>query len=121
MTKSFYNVINRSGSNPPIFNAQGIEAFKIIEFAEDGGYIGETQVDNIQANGGGPNVTVGQGLISTGNYQLITIGCGPANLPIALNPFTRSYYIYPLVLSPTGGTCGTSGFYARKWLEDSRF
>ena len=110
MTKSFYNVINRSGSNPPIFNAQGIEAFKIIEFAEDGGYIGETQVDNIQANGGGPNVTVGQGLISTGNYQLITIGCGPANLPITLNPFTRSYYIYPLVLSPTGGTCGTSGF-----------
>ena len=110
LTKSFYNATNRSGSNPPIFNAQGIEAFIVLEFNAAGSLMSETQVNNIQSNGGGPNITPGQGLVPAGNYQTITIGCGPANMPgFNLLPGTTRYYIQPMVLSPTGGTCGGSG------------
>ena len=110
LTKSFYNKVSRSGSAPPIFQAQGIEAFIVIEFDEEGLLVSETQINNIQSNGGGPNVTPGQGLIPTGNFSVVTIGCGPANMPnMTLNSNTKTYYLQPMVLSPTGGTCGGSG------------
>jgi hypothetical protein len=108
LTKSFYNVCRRNGSNPPIFQAQGIEAFLLIEFAANGQLVSETEIDNTQSNGGGPNLTMGQGLIPTGNYQVVTMGVGPAQLD--LNPLTVTYYIQPLVLSPTGGSCGSGGY-----------
>ena len=110
LTKSFFNKVSRSGSAPPIFQAQGIEAFIVLEFNAAGLLMSETQVNNIQANGGGPNITPGQGLIPTGNFSVVTIGCGPANMPgFNLLPATTRYYIQPMVLSPTGGACGGSG------------
>ena len=110
LTKSFFNKVSRSGSAPPIFQAQGIEAFIVLEFNAAGSLMSETQVNNIQANGGGPNITPGQGLITNGNFQVVTIGCGPANMPgFNLLPGTTRYYIQPMVLSPTGGACGGSG------------
>ena len=110
LTKSFFNKVSRTGSAPPIFQAQGIEAFIVLEFNAAGSLMSETQVNNIQANGGGPNITPGQGLITNGNFQVVTIGCGPANMPgFNLLPGTTRYYIQPMVLSPTGGACGGSG------------
>ena len=108
LTKSFYNVCRRAGGNPPVFQAQGIETFLLIEFDANGQLVSETEITNTQANGGGPNITTGQGLIPTGNFQVITIGVGPAQLD--LNPLTTTYYIQPLVLSPTGGSCGSGGY-----------
>lgn len=111
LTKSFYNVTSRSGQSPPTFNAQGIDLFLITEFDQDGYLISEVEVPNIQSNGGGPNVTQGQGLIPTGNFQTITVGCGPANLPgITLNALTKTYYVAPMVFSPANATCGFNGY-----------
>ena len=102
-TKSFYQVAKRSGSNPPNFNAQGIDAFIIAQYTADGVLANEQQINNIQANGGGPNVAQGQGLVASGNYEVITIGCGPDNLGFTLDPLTTHYYVMPLVYSPCGG------------------
>tara|TARA_R110000803_G_scaffold133271_2_gene200469 strand:+ start:738 stop:2237 length:1500 start_codon:yes stop_codon:yes gene_type:complete len=112
ITKSFFNKVHRGGSNPPIFQAQGLEKFIVAEYDAFDTLISATQINNVQSNGGGPNVTTGQGLIPTGNFQVVTIGCGPANMPdFTLNAATTSYYLIPQVLSPggSGSPCGTGG------------
>ncbi len=109
-TKSFYNVTSKTGPIPPVFTAQGIELFLVVQFDANGLLISETEVDNIQSNGGGPNVTPGQGLVPTGNFQTITFGCGPANIPeVNINSLTKTYYVMPMVFSPTSAACGNSG------------
>ena len=98
-TKSFFQPTNRGGANPPVFNAQGIEAFIIAEYDANGFMTSERQINNIINSGGGPNNTPGQGLVSTGNFKTVTIGTGPANLPgFDLNPFTTHYYVMPIGL-----------------------
>jgi hypothetical protein len=116
-TKSFFQPTNRGGANPPVFNAQGIEAFIIAEYNATGSMISERQINNIISNGGGPNNTPGQGLISTGNFKVVTIGTGPANLPgFNLNPFTTHYYVMPMVYSPVTVECGGAGLlYTPAW------
>ena len=69
-TKSFFQPTNRGGSAPPVFNAQGIEAFIIAEYDANGNMSSERQINNIINNGGGPNTTPGQGLVSTGNFKV---------------------------------------------------
>tara|TARA_R110000744_G_scaffold254868_1_gene370439 strand:+ start:5485 stop:6930 length:1446 start_codon:yes stop_codon:yes gene_type:complete len=112
ITKSFFSKVHRGGSNPPIFQAQGLENFIVAEYDVNDTLISETQINNVQSNGGGPNVTTGQGLIPTGNFQVVTIGIGPANMPdFTLNAATTSYYLIPQVLSPggSGSPCGNTG------------
>ena len=116
-TKSFFQPTNRGGANPPVFNAQGIEAFIIAEYDATGSMTSERQINNIISNGGGPNNTPGQGLISTGNFKVVTIGTGPANLPgFNLNPLTTHYYVMPMVYSPVTVECGGAGLlYTPAW------
>jgi len=116
-TKSFFQPTNRGGANPAVFNAQGIEAFIIAEYDANGNMTSERQINNIINNGGGPNTTPGQGLVSTGNFKVVTIGTGPANLPgFDLLPSTTHYYVMPMVYSPTGGACGGGGLlYTPAW------
>ena len=116
-TKSFFQPTNRGGANPPVFNAQGIEAFIIAEYDANGNMSSERQINNIINNGGGPNNTPGQGLVSTGNFKTVTIGTGPANLPgFDLNPSTTHYYVMPMVYSPVTSECGGGGLlYTPAW------
>jgi hypothetical protein len=97
-TKTFYQVVERSASQPPNAAVQGIEAFYILQYSATSSSAIQTNIIvNAQANGGGPNISLGQGTLISGQFQTITIASGPANLPIPLNAATAYYYIIPAV------------------------
>ena len=77
---------------------QGIEAFYILQFSSTSTSPLVTNiVPNIQTNGGGPNISLGQGTLISGQFQTITIATGPENLVVPLNAQTAYYYIIPAV------------------------
>ncbi len=95
-TKTFYQKIARNGFNPPNSQVQGLEAFYILQYsATSSSPIQTNVIVNAQANGGGPNVTLGQGTLISGDFQTITAATGPANLMVPLNAATAYYYIIP--------------------------
>ena len=95
-TKTFYQLVARNGFNPPPSEVQGIEAFYILQYgANSSSPIVTNIVTNTQSNGGGPNITIGQGTLVGGQFQTITIASGPANLVVPLNANTTYYYIIP--------------------------
>mgnify|MGYP003630265818 CR=1 FL=1 len=109
-TKSFWQKISRvAGPYPANTAVQGIEAFHVLQCNSSGNITNTTTLANIQANGGGPNVSLGQGQIPTGNFNVITVSSGPANFPIGfLNPLTTHYYIVPVLYTPLSPTnCST--------------
>lgn len=102
-TKSFYNTVRVTGSLSPVFNVQGIEAYIVAQFNSAGNRIVTNTLVNTQSNGGGPNITLGQGTTPTGNYLINTVASGPANFPIGiLSPATTHYYIIPVLYTPQG-------------------
>ena len=96
-TKSFYQKIQRSLTVPPNPAARGIEAFYVLQFNAAGSNIAVNTIPNVQANGGGPNITLGQGTSISGDFQVITAATGPANLMVPLQAATAYYYIIPAV------------------------
>ena len=100
-TKSFWQTISRvAGPYPANTAVQGIEAFHVLQ-AQDNIIISSNLLYNTQSSGGGPNITSGQGLIPTGNFNVITLATGPANFPIGnLLPNTTHYYIVPVLYTP---------------------
>lgn len=95
-TKTFYQKVNRDGSNPPPTPVRGIEAFYILQFSSTSTSPIQTNViPNVQANGGGPNVALGQGTLVSGQFQTLTLATGPDNLAVPLNANTAYYYIIP--------------------------
>ena len=96
-TKTFYQKVAKNGFNPPPSQVQGIEAFYILQYGTGTCPIQTNIIANAQANGGGPNITIGQGTLISGQFQTITIASGPANLPIPLNANTKYYYILPVL------------------------
>jgi hypothetical protein len=97
-TKTFYQPVEKSTQNAPNAAVQGIEAFYILQFSATSTTPMVTNVIvNQQANGGGPNISLGQGTLISGQFQTITIASGPANLMVPLNPLTAYYYIIPVV------------------------
>ena len=95
-TKTFYQKIARNGFNPPNSQVQGLEAFYILQYsATSSSPIQTNIVPNTQNNGGGPNITLGQGTLISGDFQTITAATGPANLMVPLNAATAYYYIIP--------------------------
>lgn len=95
-TKTFYQKIARNGFNPPNSQVQGLEAFYVLQYsATSSSPIQTNVIVNAQANGGGPNVTLGQGTLISGDFQTITAATGPANLMVPLNAATAYYYIIP--------------------------
>ena len=107
-TKTFYQKVER-GSPVPMPQVNGIEAFYILQCSYTGA-IGSNPalVPNIQANGGGPNLSMGQGTAISGPFQTITIATGPANIAAGvINSSTTHYYIVPVVYSPAA--CSPDG------------
>ena len=100
-TKSFWQSIQRvAGPYPANQAVQGIEAFQILQ-AQGDQIISTNTLYNTQSSGGGPNITTGQGLIPTGNFNVITLATGPANFPLGnLLPTTTHYYIVPVLYTP---------------------
>ena len=97
-TKTFYQVVERSASQPPNAAVQGIEAFYILQYSATSNSAIQTNiVPNTQNNGGGPNLNLGQGTLISGDFQTITIASGPKNLVVPLNAATAYYYIIPAV------------------------
>ena len=97
-TKTFYQKVERSASQSPNAAVQGIEAFYILQYsATSNSAIVTNIIANTQSNGGGPNISLGQGTLISGQFQTITIASGPANLPVPLNAATAYYYIIPAV------------------------
>jgi len=99
-TKSFYQKLERvaPSGTPANANAQGLEAFYVLQFsATSNNPIVTSIVTNTQSNGGGPNITLGQGTSISGDFQVITAATGPANLMVPLNAATAYYYIIPAV------------------------
>jgi len=98
LTKTFYNPVERSATSPPNAAVQGIEAFYILQYSATSSSAIQTNIiANAQANGGGPNLTIGQGTLISGDFQTITAAVGPANLMVPLNAATAYYYIIPAV------------------------
>ncbi|MCP3852051.1 MAG: hypothetical protein GY694_17705, partial [Gammaproteobacteria bacterium] len=97
-TKTFYQKVERSGSNPPNAAVQGLEAFYILQFSSTSSSPIQTNIiANTQSNGGGPNLSLGQGTLISGDFQTLTIASGPKNLMVPLNAATAYYYIIPAV------------------------
>ena len=97
-TKTFYQKVERSASQSPNAAVQGIEAFYILQYSATSSSAIQTNIiTNTQSNGGGPNISLGQGTLISGQFQTITIASGPANLPVPLNAATAYYYIIPAV------------------------
>jgi hypothetical protein len=97
-TKTFYQKVARNGLNPPNTAVQGIEAFYILQFSSTSSSPLVTNIIvNQQANGGGPNLSIGQGTLISGDFQTLTIASGPNNLMVGLNAATAYYYIIPAV------------------------
>ena len=95
-TKTFYQKIARNGFNPPNSQVQGLEAFYILQYsATSSSPIQTNVVPNTQNNGGGHNITLGQGTLISGDFQTITAATGPANLMVPLSAATAYYYIIP--------------------------
>ncbi len=110
-TKSFWQSIFRVGGPYPANTAvQGIEAFWVLQCNAAGNIFNVSTLANTQSSGGGPNISLGQGLIPTGNFNTITVATGPANFPIGtLSPNCSHYYIVPVLYTPTSPTnCITS-------------
>ena len=97
-TKTFYQKVQRSASAAPNAAVQGIEAFYILQYsATSNSPIQTNIVPNTQNNGGGPNITLGQGTLISGGFQTVTIASGPKNLVVPLNAQTAYYYILPVL------------------------
>ena len=106
-TKSFWQKISRlSAPYPPNQAVQGIEAFIVLQCNASGNIFNTSVLANTQSSGGGPNISLGQGLIPTGNFNVITLATGPANFPIGtLSSLCTHYYIVPVLWTPI--TCVT--------------
>jgi len=106
-TKSFWQQVNRSGQPAaPNTAVRGIEGFWILQANAAGSIFNTSFLTNSQSNGGGPNITLGQGLIPSGNFNVITIATGPANFPQGtLSTACTHYYIIPVLYTPL--TCVT--------------
>ena len=103
-TKSFWQNITASGSISQA--VQGIEGFWILQVGLSGSVFNTSFLANTQGSGGGPNITLGQGLIPSGNFNVITLATGPANFPQGtLSANTTHYYIVPVLWTPL--TCVT--------------
>ena len=77
---------------------QGLEAFWILQYsATSNSPIQTNIVPNTQNNGGGPNITLGQGTLISSAFQTITIASGPKNLVVPLQANTAYYYILPVL------------------------
>ena len=97
-TKTFYQKVERSGSVPPNAAVQGIEGFYILQYSATSSSAIQTNiVPNTQNSGGGPNLSIGQGTLISGDFQTLTIASGPKNLMVPLNAATAYYYIIPAV------------------------
>ena len=97
-TKTFYQKVAKSSSAPPNSAVQGIEAFYILQYSATSSSAIQTNIiPNTQSNGGGPNLSLGQGTLISGDFQTITLATGPDNLPVPLNANTAYYYIIPAV------------------------
>jgi hypothetical protein len=110
-TKSFWQNISRvAGPYPASTAVQGIEAFWVLQSNAAGNIFSASTLANTQSSGGGPNISLGQGLIPSGNFNVITLATGPANFPVGtLSPLCDHYYIVPVLYTPTSPTnCITS-------------
>lgn len=97
-TKTFYSPVERDGAAAPNTAVQGIEAFYILQYSNTSNSpIVTSIVPNTQNNGGGPNITLGQGTLISGAFQTVTIASGPKNLVVPLNANTAYYYILPVL------------------------
>ena len=96
-TKTFYQVVERSGTVIPDSAVQGLEGFYVLQYNAAGNLIATNVVPNTQSQGGGPNLSPGQGTLISGQFQTITAATGPANLMVPLQALTTYYYIIPAV------------------------
>ena len=105
-TKSFWqNIARVAGPYPANTAVQGIEGFWILQCNASGNIFNTTFLANTQSSGGGPNITLGQGLIPTGNFNVITLATGPANFPQGtLSAACTHYYIVPVLWTPLSPT-----------------
>ena len=108
-TKSFWQTPFRvAGPYPAPTEAQGIEGFWVLQVSASGNIGVTSYLSNTQSSGGGPNIAPAQGLIPTGNFNVITLATGPANFPVGnLLPGTTHYYIVP-ALYTNGSTCSSN-------------
>ena len=110
-TKSFWqNIFRVAGPYPANTAVQGIEAFWVLQSNAAGNIFNVSTLANTQSSGGGPNISLGQGLIPSGNFNVITLATGPANFPVGvLSASCTHYYIVPVLYTPLSPTnCITS-------------
>ena len=106
-TKTFYQEVE-IGSPNPMPQVNGIEAFYVLQCGYSNSIFNTSIIANVQGNGGGPNLAIGQGTAISGPFQTITVATGPANLLVNnLSPNTTHYYVVPVVYSPVA--CSPDG------------
>ena len=99
-TLSYYNGV--SGTGPG--NAAGIEAFTFWQYnntTEPATLLSTNTVYNNQGNGGGPNVTTGDGTIPSYPFRGITVGTGPVNFQDFDGTAVTHYYVAANAWTPS--------------------
>ncbi len=113
-TTSFWNSVSRTGPT----TAQGIEAFTFYQYSGTT-LLSENTIYNTQSFGGGPNVNVGDGLISNYPYAAITAATGPKNFQDFDGPGVTHYYVIARPWTPTA--CDTSNLASSSMFNPMRF
>ena len=114
-TISYYNSVN--GTGPAL--AKSIDAFVFWQY-NNTTLLGVNQLYNTVGNGGGPNVTVGQGLTPAYPTRAITCGTGPRNFNDLDSQATHYYvatapYTDSSCLSTIGGLADGSMHYVHRF------
>ena len=83
------------GSPTPDVHVNGVAALRAWFYNKAGTLLGQTAFENIQPNGGGPNVDINDGATLTYPYHVVTAGVGPANTEISayMPSGTHHWYI----------------------------
>lgn len=99
---AFYN----GWEGSPLASYNGINFLNLAMFEADGTAIGETVVDNLTSQGGGPNVTELDETNPSGNTRIINFKCGYNNSDVAGAADLSHFYVAAAAFNTTPGSAG---------------
>ena len=90
----------------PLASYNGINFLNLARFEADGTAIGETVVDNVTTNGGGPNAAGTDETTPSGDFRIINFKCGYNNSDVAGATDLSHFYVAASCWGTTPGSAG---------------